>query len=476
MKSIKYFFIGVLLIGFSAPAMSQDVKSDIENITKLVKENKDNPAAIKDQIKLFRKNYKKNAEALTALGRAYLDVKDTANASAFAENAIKVNSKYGPGYVLMGDIEVFKDNGGTASAWFEQATMNDPQSVDGYRRYAQVNSKANPKMAVMKLEELRKIRPDYPVDIISAEIYDKAGNIKEAVKYYDKVDRAKMEDYQLASYATNCYLLQDYEKSLDIAQYGRSKFPDNAGMNRLALFNNTELKKYDEAIAAGKALLACEGAKISGNDYLYFGMAYNGVKDFDNAILQFKKAIEQDASNKDLKLKTYKILADVYGEKGDIDNAVVYFNQYLSEAPKVTAFEYSKLANLYKNQADKVEGAEKEKFLLEADKVYGIIVEKFPSVADVITLQRAHIGFALDPETKTGAAKPHYEKLIEIIKSHSTEGPSDKARLIEAYKYLGYYYTLAEEKDKAAEYWNKILELDPENETAKIALGLKEVK
>ena len=61
-------------MGFSAPAMSQDMKSDIENISKLVKENKSNPAAIKDEIKSFRKNYKKNAEALTALGRAYLDV------------------------------------------------------------------------------------------------------------------------------------------------------------------------------------------------------------------------------------------------------------------------------------------------------------------------------------------------------------------------------------------------------------------
>ena len=37
MKSIKYFFIGALLMGFSAPAMSQDMKSDIENISKLVK-------------------------------------------------------------------------------------------------------------------------------------------------------------------------------------------------------------------------------------------------------------------------------------------------------------------------------------------------------------------------------------------------------------------------------------------------------
>ena len=473
MKSIKYLVIGALLIGFSAPAMSQDVKSDIENISKLVKENKSNPAAIKDQIKNFRKNYKKNAEALTALGRAYLDVKDTANAQALAESAMKANSKYGPGYVLMGDIEVFKDNGGAASAWFEQATMMDPQSVDGYRRYAQVNSKANPTMAVMKLEELRKVRPDYPVDIISAEIYDKAGNIKKAVEYYDKVDRSKMEDYQLAAYATDCYLLQEYQKSLEIAQLGCTKFAGNVGLNRLSLFNLTELKKYDEAVAAGNALFKCEGAKISGNDYLYMGMAYNGNKDYDNAISQFQKAVAQDANNKDLLEKTYKVLADVYSEKGNIDSAVVYFNKYAEIAPKVTAYDYSTLANMYRTQAENAQGSDKEKYLLEADKVYALIADKFPSVADFATLQRAHIGFTLDPETKTGAAKPHYEKLIEIIKGHETEAANDKARLIESYRYLGYYYTLAKEQAKADEYWNKVLELDPENETAKAALGTK---
>ena len=50
----------------------------------------------------------------------------------------------------------------------------------------------------------------------------------------------------------------------------------------------------------------------------------------------------------------------------------------------------------------------------------------------------------------------------------------DKANLLEAYRYLGYYYTLAKENDKAAEYWHKVLELDPENAAAKAALGIKE--
>ena len=124
-------------------------------------------------------------------------------------------------------------------------------------------------------------------------------------------------------------------------------------------------------------------------------------------------------------------------------------------------------------QAEKVTGADQMKYYAEADKAWGVIADKFPSVADYATYQRAHIGYKLDPETKTGAAKPHYEKLIELIKAKSAPEDSDKARLVEAYRYLGYYYMLHNDKAQANENWKKVLEIDPENATAKQALGMK---
>ena len=93
-----------------------------------------------------------------------------------------------------------------------------------------------------------------------------------------------MEDYQFAAYSTDCYLLADYQKSLEIAEAGRTRFANNAGLNRLALFNLTELNRFPEAIAAGNALLASDKVKLSGNDHLYLGMAYSGNKDYDKAI------------------------------------------------------------------------------------------------------------------------------------------------------------------------------------------------
>ena len=98
--------------------------------------------------------------------------------------------------------------------------------------------------------------------------------------------------------------------------------------------------------------------------------------------------------------------------------------------------------------ADSTIAEDKKKiYYAKADSIYGEMATNMPSVADYATLQRAHIGYALDPETKTGLAKPHYEKLIELINAKPTKDETDNERLIESYRYMGYYFLL--QKDKA---------------------------
>ena len=76
MKAIKYFFAGVVMLGLSTQVQAQDVKAQIDAITKVVVDNKNNPKAAEPQVKQFVKANKKNPEALAGLGRAYLDIKD----------------------------------------------------------------------------------------------------------------------------------------------------------------------------------------------------------------------------------------------------------------------------------------------------------------------------------------------------------------------------------------------------------------
>ena len=75
--------------------------------------------------------------------------------------------------------------------------------------------------------------------------------------------------------------------------------------------------------------------------------------------------------------------------------------------------------------------------------------------------------------TKQGLAKPFYEALAKSLSEKASRDDVDNTRLIEAYRYLGYYYLLQGNKATADSYWKKVLELDPNNEVAKQALGMK---
>lgn len=470
MKAIKYLLAGVLMLGFSSSAMAQDDhKAVIDQVTKIIKEKAPNAD---DQVKQIFKQNKKFADVLVGIGRAYLDVKDTANASKYVQLAIQRDKKYGPAYILAGDIEVIKDNGGAASSWYENATYFDPKNPEGYRKYAQINSKTSPSSAVAKLEELRRQRPDYPVDIISAQIYDRAGNLDKALEFYEKVDKNKMEADQLVNFALDYFLKGEFEKSLAVSLFGNQKFPRNPALNRITFFDYTNLKKYPEALQyADRLFNQSDTTKITASDYLYYGYAYSGNKEYDKAIEMFNQSLANNENNEADRIDALKNIAQAYQEKGDFANAISTYDKYLKSLKQITAIDYNTLAGMYMTQAEKLTGAEQIAAYQKADGVYAEMVDKFPSAADFATYQRAHIGYNLDPETKTGAAKPHYEKLIEIIKGHATKGDRDDDRLVEAYRYLGYYYLLKNDKATANGYWNKVLEIDPNNETAKQALG-----
>uniref|UniRef100_A0AB33J0G8 Tetratricopeptide repeat protein n=1 Tax=Prevotella sp. GTC17254 TaxID=3236794 RepID=A0AB33J0G8_9BACT len=469
MKAIKYLLVGALMVGTGAPVMAQNEKAAIEQVNKLLQSNSPDKAK---QLKDIVKTYKKNPEVLVGIGRAYLDIQDTANAQVYADMALKRDMKYGPAFILCGDIQVLKDNGGAASSWYEQATFVDPKNPEGYRKYAQINSKVSPSSSVAMLNKLHENLPDYPVDLISAQIYDKAGNLSKAIEYYDKVDKSKMEATDLVSYSLNNFLKGDFEKSLSISQFGNNKFPRHPALNRISFFNLTNLKRYPEALTyADRLFNQSDSTKITESDYLYYGYAYQGNKEYQKAIDMFKQSLANNKDNDADKSDALKNIASAYSEMGDIANATKTYDEYLKSLKQITAIDYNTLANMYMSQASKTTGAEQKEAYANADRVFGEMAEKFASAADFATYQRAHIGYALDPETKTGAAKPHYEKLIEIIKSHTEKGDRDDARLLEAYQYLGYYYTLKSDKATADTYWSKMLEIDPNNETAKQALG-----
>lgn len=475
MKAIKYLLTATLLTGFGTVAQAQDgSKADVDAVKKIISSN---PADLDKQMKPFYKANKKNAENLVAFGREFMAAKDTANAKTYANYALQASkNKCAPAFILLGDIEAIGDNGGQAAAQYEQAIYVDPKNPDAYYKYANVYRKISPSGAVAKLNELREQRPDVAVDALTGRIYYMSNEFDKALAAYDKADKSQMEERDLSDYAMAAFFKAQNQKSLDIAKFGLSKKPRHAAFNRLAFFNSTELKNYDDALMyADRLFNQSDSAKFSYYDYTYYGNALSGANQPDKAIEMYKKALQQeDMDNKAKRAGVIKQLSDAYKSKEDYPNAIKHYMEYLDNMEKSTANDLAALAGLHMQHGNVLNGADKEEAFKKADKIYAELAEKFDAAVEYANFMRARVNGQMDPDQSKGLAKPYYEKLVELLGSKTNLDATEKARLKESYHYLiSYYFIQKEDKATAKEYAAKMLVIDPENQIAKQVMEAK---
>ena len=476
MKAIKYLMMGALMMTISAPVMAQDeAKATITAITNVIKSK---AADTEDQVKNVFKQNKKNPQVLVGIGEAYLSIKDTANATKYAELAIKAKKEYAPAYILKGDIAQVKDDGGTAAGMYEMAIYFDKTNPEPYRKYAVINSKTSFMSSVAKLEELRKAVPSEPVDIQIAQLYERNGKIEDAIKYYEKADVAKMDAYNFASFGLMYNLNKQYDKSLSIAEKGLERFPRNASLNRIALINTIALKDYDKALIYGDRLFnKSDSVELKDLDYINYATAYQEKKDYDNAINMFRKTMQVSTGDKDAINNIYKNISTAYLKKGDYVNAINEYNNYMNGTSSKTANDYVGLANIYYSHAADLKGEQQKAELVNTDNVYKELMEKFPNDFDVKAYalsKRGDLNAAMDPTMKDFRAQPYFNQLAEVIENKAkTEqlDANDKTKLVRAYWYLANVYQIKNDKSTAKSYWNKILEIDPTNKVATEAIS-----
>ena len=476
MKAIKYLFIAALTAGYSASATAQNgTEADVQAVKDIISKK---PADLEKQMKPFYKANKKNPTNLVAFGRAFYEVKDTANAKTYAHHALTASkNQCAPAYILLGDIEAYGDNGGGAAAQYEQAIYAAPTEPEAYYKYANVYRKISPRGAVSKLEELRSQRPDVPVDALIGRIYYMSNDFDAALRAYNKADKSLMEDRDLSDYAMTAFFKQKYDVALDVAKFGLSKNPRHAAFNRLAFFNSTELKKWDDALMYADALFnKSDSAKFSYYDYTYYGNALSGAGQHDKAVEMYQKALQQeDMDNKAKRAGVIKQLSDAYKAQEDYPNAIKNYEEYLNTVEKASANDIAALAQLHLQHANKKTTPEEqaECFIL-ADKTYQDLENKYEDAAEYATFMRARVNGYMDPDQKKGLAKPYYEKLDQLIGGKDNKDATDKARLTESYRYLiSYYFVIQDNKDTAKEYAQKLLAIDPENEIAKQVMESK---
>jgi tetratricopeptide (TPR) repeat protein len=80
-----------------------------------------------------------------------------------------------------------------------------------------------------------------------------------------------------------------------------------------------------------------------------------------------------------------------------------------------------------------------------------------------------------NPEMPVGLAKPHFENFIRKVGNDPKNIEANKKNLLETYNYLGYFYYTQKNFECSKAAWNKVIELDPASEKAKVAMADKDI-
>jgi len=422
---------------------------------------------------------KKNPDCFIAASNAYLANGLVDQAVVYSEKAKDIKSKYAPLAILMGDIELAKKNVGNACSNYELAILYDPNCKEAYVKYARAYKNVNTTLAIDMLNRLKVKEPSFLlVDKELADIYYSSNEFDKAAALYDSYLKSGNSNAQdLIKYAMTLFFNHDFTKSLQIANDGLQKEPRNPAFNRLAMYNNTDLKQYDAAIKSADRLFnQSDKPDFSYLDYRYYGQALSQTKQYDLAIVQYKKAIESDSSHVEL----WKDISDMYISKNEYTNAITSYNNYLNSLTddKKTSDVYYDLGKLYYSYGTSTDSVSKGKTdsialvrknaLIKADSIFAKVVSLEPTNYRGYRW-RALTNFSLDPETTQGLAKPFYEQTLTIVEAKADVRYNQV--IIECSRYLGYYYYLKKDYTQSKVYWNKILTIEPTNDIANKAIA-----
>lgn len=475
MKAKKYLLAGVLALSLSAPAFAQEVsyQEALKPIAAALSADPTNPKAAKDLVKEYLKVYKKDADAIVGLGTTYLQVHDFDKATEMA-NMVLANKKMNQSnaYMLLGDIAALKDsvgNAGDAATQYQIAISIDPQNELAYERYARVYRHVNPTIAVQKLEELRQVKPDYPVEVKAAEIMLSDQKYAEAAKWFEKAPESQLDETAYYQYIVAEYTSGQPAKALDVARKGLRKFAGSEYLSRLAVMAAVDQKQFPEALTYSENVMRGKEEK-NFNDYYFYGRALAGNGKYHEAIEAYKKCLELKSDN----VETLSKISEAYTGLGEGDKALEYQRQYLEKGDNVTSTDWANFANIYVvmgDQADSLDHAKAVGYYNQAMDVYEQMTTKFPTLKDWCWVAEASV--ALGRLKDLDKVRDLYMKVVEFEEAKAEQDATAKNYLSAAYYFLGYYYSGKNDAATSKSYFEKLLKVDPENAEAKKALGME---
>ena len=429
-----------------------------------------NKSEASDLFKKALETNKKDASLMAAVARAYFNVDPTLYAKEIdkqIDKAMKVSkNKEAQIYVLQGDMLKTTDVGAAAGR-YEQAMVYDEEAgninPEAYVKYANLYNKVNPDFAIAKLVELNEKLPNSALaqSELAEKYYDGNQFTKAAEQYGKYIQNPNHFQGDEQRYSGLLYFGKKYQESLDVANQVLAKDPNNEYMQRMVMLNKAALKDFTGAEEAAKKLFSHADAKFTATDYTTYGDILGELKRPEDAVAAYTKAYELNPE------KNKQILANIssmYTDLEDYQKAAEYMQKFV-DAGDASLNDYFILSNRYKNlgvslpegSPERIEAANNG--IKYVDMAIESAANKGPLYRNKATLMMVRDGAEITP-----ALVETYQQMLAAY----DENPENKEKYRDAYKSaynnLANYYLKAGDKEQARAYFEKFLEIDPENE------------
>ncbi|MDR0232845.1 MAG: tetratricopeptide repeat protein [Dysgonamonadaceae bacterium] len=416
---------------------------------------------------------KKDPAVPVAIVAAFIELNQYAKAEEFLDKARKINKKFSGIYVAEGDMLMSQGDIGGASSRYENAIYFNPNDKLAHLKKARVYKAINPDLALEILLRLLEIDPSYiPAFAELGDVYYKMNNYTKAIEAYRKfIEIPGVPVERLINYASLLYFTKEYAQSLEIINKVLASNPENFVMRRLQFYNNFELGNYTLGLKqAEKFIQTGPQGELIAQDFVYYGRLLSQSGNIAAAIDAFNKALTIDPEKTDV----FRDLALAYEAKEDFSNAIVFYKKFIENDKNATLGDVFNLGRMaYTAGRQEITGTPEEiaadalvrkNFLMEADAAFAQMIERSPD-SYLGYFWRGRVNFVLDPETTLGLAKPFYEQAANILAA-MPEGSTRNSNLVESYRYLVFYYYSREDFPAAKDFAQRILDIDPTNDTA----------
>lgn len=430
--------------------------------------NQGNESVANDFFKQASKLAKKDAVLLSEIARAYYNADATAyqdDIQKYLKNARKADKDCPAIYILEADM-LAPINIGESAGYYEMA-MSAQDGVnypEAFVKYARTYFPVNPKYAIDGLKKLLELQPNSA--LAQREL---------AEKYYDN-DQLTMAAEQYGKYIQNpnhfkrdeqryvglLYFGKKYDESNALAAKLLSEDPDNFYMKRMRMYNYAALEDYQNALAEGEKFFNAKGEFVA-NDYKTFGDIYIALGQDSIGIVQYEKALIVEPE----KASLYKDISQVYTAAEIYNKAADAHEKFIELEPEHTTNDLMILARRYQNAAATSDtcSVEHDVYADKAIKTIEIVYEKAPNNLQVLSA-RSRIYLIANNNEMNDEVEQQLENILGILDADPANITNRKQDYIFALNLLG-KYNLSKDREKAKAYYNRFLEINPENEALK---------